>query len=139
MSVSEVKRAVSSLLLNGDEWPPSLPEFIRLGLSLDIDFDEAFKRMIHGRPKGDVEYWACFEVGYECRRFLVNDKARAKFRKALKKYADKARAGTLPIRHLVKLSDKSKLVPVECLPRPEPTQFNHNSVFARVAALGKRV
>lgn len=95
--------------------------------------------MIRGKPQGDIEYWASQEVGFECRRYLTHEKARARYRKALKKYSDKAKSGSLPIRNLMQLDDKSSLVPVEKLDRPDPAQFNKNSVFARIAALGKRV
>lgn len=138
MSAVEVRKAVSSALLDGYEWPPSLPEFVGLGQSIDIDFDEAFKRMIRGRPQGDIEYWATQDVGFECRRYLTNEKARGKYRKTLKKYSDKAKAGSLPIRNLMPPANKLNLVPVEKLDRPDPSQFNQHSVFARIAVLGKR-
>ncbi|CSB55483.1 Uncharacterised protein [Vibrio cholerae] len=138
MSAVEVRKAVSSALLNGDEWPPSLPEFVSLGQSIEIDFDEAFKRMIRGKPQGDIEYWATQEVGFECRRYLTQERARSRYRQALKKYSDKAKSGSLPIRNLMQIADKSNLVPVEKLDRPDPAQFNQNSVFARIAALGKK-
>lgn len=138
MSPTEVRRAVSSALLSGDNWPPSLPEFVALGQSLEVDFDDAFKRMLRDRPKGDVEYWAAQEVGFECRRYLSGEKARAKYRKALKKYTEKAKAGSLPMRNLVKIADKSQLKPIDELSLPDPSIFNQDSVFARIATLGRK-
>lgn len=139
MSAAEVRMAVNQSLTLGDAWPPSLPEFITKGELIDIDYDAAFSRMIRGKPNGDIEYWASQEVGFSCRRHLEESKARAKHKRAIKKYIEKAKAGTLPARYLMQVEDKSKAIPVEQLNRPDPSQFASNSVFARVAALGKRV
>ncbi|MCY9802675.1 hypothetical protein OTK51_04435 [Vibrio scophthalmi] len=139
MSSNEVRRAVSYLLLEGDAWPPSLPEFIALGRQELVDFDEAFDRMIRGKPKSDIEYWATQEVGYLCRSYLNERDARSKYRKVLKKYADKYRAGSLPARNQKRLQDKSNIKPICDIQRPMPEQFDKSSVFARVAAMGARV
>ena len=138
MSVVEVRRAVSQALLEGDAWPPSLPEFMEMGREELVDTDEAFIRMLRGEPKGDIEYWASQEVGFICRGKLSEREARAKHRKVLKKYAKKAKAGSLPARNNLRLADKTDVKPINEITRPDPNRFDKNSVFARVAAMGAR-
>lgn len=137
MSISEIRTAVSQSLLRGDAWPPSLPEFIAFGDQYQIDFDEAFERMIYQRSQGDIEYWANQEVGYSCRRMSERE-ARAKHRKVMTKYKNKAKEGKLPRRNVVQIADKSAERSLKELNRPEPSIFERNSVFARVAELGRR-
>ena len=84
------------------------------------------------------EYWAAQEVGFICRGYLSERDARAKYKKALRKYADKARAGSLPKRNTMRLHDKSNVKPISDIERPLPEQFERSSVFARVAAIGAR-
>ncbi|CAK1698926.1 conserved hypothetical protein [Vibrio crassostreae] len=138
MSVSEIRRAVNQALLEGGVWPPSLPEFVSMGREELVDIDEAFTRMLRCEPKGDIEYWTSQEVGFVCRGLLSEREARVKFRKTLKKYADKAKDGSLPSRNAMRLTDKSKVTPLSEIERPNPKKFRKNSVFARVAALGAR-
>ncbi|AIW21337.1 hypothetical protein F0267_22235 [Vibrio coralliilyticus] len=138
MSISEIRIAVSKALLRGDAWPPSLPEFVALGDEYEIDFDEAFDRMIRQKTKGDIEYWANQEVGFSCRRQLNDRDARAKHRKALLKYREKDKQGKLPPRNLVRLADKSQERQLKDLKRPTPSQFKQGSIFSRVAELGRR-
>ena len=138
MSVTDVRRAVSQALLEGDAWPPSLPEFVSMGREEMVDIDEAFTRMLRCEAKGDIEYWASQEVGFVCRGQLSEREARAKHRKALKKYAEKAKAGSLPARNTLRLADKTNVKPINEIKRPDPNKFNKNSVFARVAAMGAR-
>ncbi|WP_227739169.1 hypothetical protein, partial [Vibrio azureus] len=138
MSVTEIRRAMSQVLLKGDAWPPSIPEFINMGREVLVDVDEAFTRMLHGVPKGDIEYWASQEIGFICRTQLREREARAKHRKVLNKYAEKARAGTLPARNSLRLVDKTNVKPISEITRPDPSMFEKDSVFARVAAMGAR-
>ncbi|WED23339.1 hypothetical protein L3Q72_06600 [Vibrio sp. JC009] len=138
MSTAEIRKAVSMCLTEGGAWPPSLPEFIAKGELMEIDFDAAFSRMIRGNPKGDVEYWASQEVGYMCRCYLAEPKARAKHRDTLKKYIGKAKAGTLPVRNLMRIEDKSYEEEIAKRESPDPSRFPSGSVFARIAELGRR-
>ncbi|HFQ4959223.1 TPA: hypothetical protein ACGUPM_002676 [Vibrio vulnificus] len=138
MSVPEIRKAVSRCVTSGDAWPPSLPQFVAMGQLLEIDFDEAFSRMLHGRPNGDIEYWACQEVGFACRRYLTEKDARTRYRRALKKYTDKAKTGSLPVRDLMRLKDETNITPVTELKQPEPAAFAKGSVFERVAMMGRR-
>ncbi|CAK1721555.1 conserved hypothetical protein [Vibrio crassostreae] len=138
MSVSEIRRAVNQALLEGDAWPPSLPEFVSMGREELVDIDEAFIRMLRCEPKGDIEYWTSQEVGFVCRGLLSEREARAKYRKTLKKYADKAKDGSLPSRNAMRLTDKANVKSLNEIERPNPKKFRKNSVFARVAALGSR-
>lgn len=103
-----------------------------------VDVDEAFTRMLRCEPQGDIEYWASQEVGFVCRGQLSEREARAKHRNALKKYAEKAKAGALPARNTMRLADKTNVKPINEITRPDPSKFNKNSVFARVAAMGAR-
>ncbi|MBU2897705.1 hypothetical protein [Vibrio hepatarius] len=136
MSITEIRKAVNKSLLGGEAWPPSLPEFIARGDLLDVDFDAAFSRMLRGKSLGEAEYWANQEVGFECRRYLDEPRARAKHRAALRKYLEKDQQGALPPRDLVQIEDKSTLPSIEN--RPKPKQFCTGSVFARVAERGRR-
>lgn len=138
MSASEIRRAVGQALLEGDAWPPSLPEFVSMGREDLVDVDEAFARMIRGKPQGDIEYWTTQEVGFLCRSYLSERDARTKHRKALKKYTQKAKAGSLPARNTKRLQDRSNVKPISDIQRPRPEQFEQSSVFARVATMGAR-
>jgi hypothetical protein len=109
-----------------------------MGQALDIDFDEAFSRMLQSRPRGDIEFWASQEVGYACRTRLSDKDARAKHRKAIVKYSKRSKEGRLPSRDLGRLTNQSNVVPVNELSRPSPNQFDKNSVFSRVAEMGRR-
>ncbi|MFN3014469.1 hypothetical protein ACK1CN_00890 [Vibrio coralliilyticus] len=136
MSTAQIRKAVSRSLLGGEAWPPSLPEFIARGDLFDVDFDAAFARMLRGKVEGEAEYWANQEVGFECRRYLDEARARAKHRTALRKYLEKEQQGGLPPRNLVQIADKSTLPSIE--ERPEPSSFVKGSVFQRVATMGRR-
>ncbi|CDT90310.1 hypothetical protein AB4393_18540 [Vibrio splendidus] len=138
MSVNDIRRAVNQALLEGDEWPPSLPKFVSMGREELVDIDEAFTRMLRCEPKGDIEYWTSQEVGFVCRGLLNEREARAKYRKTLKKYAEKAKAGSLPSRNTMRLTGRANVKPLKEIERPNPKKFRKNSVFARVAALGAR-
>ncbi len=137
MSIQQIRKAVSKSLLGEDAWPPSLPEFVARGDLIEVDYDEAFTRMIRNKTIGDAEYWANREVGYACRNQLDEGRARAKHRKALKKYLEKAQLGSLPTRNLVQIEHKPSLVP-SMNERPESSQFAKGSVFARIAAMGRK-
>lgn len=76
-------------------WPPSVGEFIKMAQDGDLDFDDAFERMIKRKPHGKVEVWASREVGSRCRKELPQDKARALHRRTLEKFFKREREGLL--------------------------------------------
>lgn len=103
---AHLKRGVERTISERLKWPPSLPEF--LSLCLDFDTTEAFNRMIQNKPVlDDVEYFTRQDVGFQCKRNLPEDKARALFNKVFKIKLELKRKGKLPIRGQKLLSTKS--------------------------------
>ena len=94
---NHLKRGVSRVVSERLSWPPSLPQF--LSLCLDFDTTEAFNRMIAKKPVlDDIEYFTRQEVGYQCKRVLPEDKAKALFAKVFREKLELKRKGKLPIR-----------------------------------------
>lgn len=101
-----LKRGVSRTVSERLGWPPSLPQF--LSLCLDFDTTDAFNRMIQKKPAlDDVEYFTRQDVGYQCKRVLSDEKAKALFNKVFKLKLELKRKGNLPIRDQKLLSSKS--------------------------------
>ena len=91
----EVKGAVAEVLNQAITWPPNLPKFIELCQSPQIDTDEAFNRMLNGKPSnGIAEYETRQECSYRCRR-LAEDKARALFKNVLTRNIQRVKNGDL--------------------------------------------
>lgn len=94
------------------KWPPSLPEF--LSLCLDFDTTEAYNRMINKKPAlDDVEYFTRQECGYQCKRVLNDEKARALFNKTFKQKLELKRKGKLPIRNQKLLPSKTVVTEID--------------------------
>jgi hypothetical protein len=98
LTVDQIRKAVSRSLLEGDGWPPSLPEFIKYGKDSGFDYQASFDRFINKERLNDIEYFASQDVGYECRTRLTEEKARKKWEQSVKKYEKRAEDGTLPDR-----------------------------------------
>lgn len=110
MTIEQIRIATSKALLEGDGWPPSLPEFIKYGKDNGIDTDESFDRFINKEELSDIEYAAAQEVGYKCRSRLPEDKARREWKKTVLKYAKRAEEGTLPNRKQKAIAQTKKTV-----------------------------
>ena len=74
---------------------PSVGQFINWCDGPQIDTDEAFNRMLNGKPSnGIAEYETRQECSYRCRR-LAEDKARALFKKVLTRNIQLVKNGEL--------------------------------------------
>lgn len=97
---AEVKGAVAEVLNQAITWPPNLPKFIELCQGGQIDTDEAFNRMLNGKPSNGVaEFETRQECSYRCRR-LPEDKSRALFKKHLIINIQRVKSGELPERDI---------------------------------------
>lgn len=116
MTVDQIRKAVTKSLLEGEGWPPSLPEFIKFGKDLGINADESFDKFINARSKSeksqlsDVEYFTAQEVGDRCRTKLSEDKARKVWADTQKKYAQRQADGKLPQRNQQAIEHTKKRV-----------------------------
>ena len=98
LTVKEVKNGVTRSLIEGDGWPPSLPQFVTLAKDGDFDYDASFDRMINREDLNDVEYFANQEVGHLCRTQLTEIQARKRWRETIIKYERRRESGVLPRR-----------------------------------------
>lgn len=98
LTVDQIRKAVSRSLIEGDGWPPSLPEFIKLGRESGFDYQASFDRFINHERLSDIEFFAAQDVGHECRTKLPEEAARKKWKAAIIKYEQRANEGTLPAR-----------------------------------------
>lgn len=110
LTVSQIRKAVSRSLIEGDGWPPSLPEFIKMGKESGFDYDASFDRFINHEKLSDIEFFAAQDVGHECRTRLEEGKARKKWTQAIKKYEQRAEDGTLPKRGQKAIANTNKKV-----------------------------
>lgn len=71
-----IKLGIARLIKDGIEWPPNLPQFVKL-CEPDIDSDRLFDLFIsHKPPEGMADYLTRNQVGFRCRTQLSEDKAR---------------------------------------------------------------
>ena len=93
MTVTEIRTSVSKTLLEGNGWPPSLPEFVSLGKG-SVDYDAAYFRCLNKSPQGRVETWV-YENAYYNIKSAADDKARRMHRKFMSQAEDLEREGKL--------------------------------------------
>ncbi len=95
-SQAEVKQAVAEVLNQAITWPPNLPKFIELCQGGTVDTDEAFNRMISGKPSNGIAEWQTRqECAHRCKRQLPEDKARLLFKKTLLRHIQRVKSGEL--------------------------------------------
>lgn len=128
LTVNQIRKAVSRSLTEGDGWPPSLPEFIKLGKDSGFDYEASFDRFINREQLSDVEHFAAQDVGQECRTRLAEDKARKKWNQAVKKYEQRAEEGTLPHRGQKAIANTNKKVGCDWL-APDGNYYTCPAVY----------
>lgn len=140
MNPAEIRTAVGkSLTDNPSGWPPSLPEFIELGKTPDIDFNESFNRMIRkGKAKTLAEKHTFHDVGYQCRTLLREDKARRLHRETLSNYTKAEACGELAEPEQPALPSKVVRNPIDDIRNNhKPESFKSKAIMDRIERLRK--
>lgn len=114
LSDQEVKSGVAECVNQGLEWPPSLPEFVRMCRESGVDWKPAFDRLIQRKPAIDrVEKLTRHECGYQIKTQLSADKAEKRFKSVYLRYIEMERNGNLPNEEVVMIGRTTTVMPTD--------------------------
>ena len=130
MTVEQIRISTSKCLLEGNGWPPSLPEFIAKGND-EIDYHAAFQRCLAKNPLGRAEQWVYENMGYNI-RVSSHEVAERMHKKALKNAIEKESRGELQLN-----DDVLKALPVNSVKnmndlKREEYQSEHKELHPRI-------
>lgn len=143
LTVDQIRKGVAKVLIvSASDWPPVLSEFIGICKDIGFDFTGCFGRFMgNKKPINQFERLVFADAVHANVKLKAVGEDERLFKKVFYRWVERFSCGEIP-QDVPALPPKAVVMPTDIAREshgvPEPSQFEQNSVFARIAALGKK-